>query len=399
MESKLEEQLQLLPAAELDRRIARMTGIMRRAGVDAVLIGDNANLFYLTGRVFCGYIYIDANGGVSYLVRRPGHLLGGDVLHIRKIEDIASLIAGRHPDAAVVGLELDALSWTTVSRISAMLGDKVAVANASDIMRRTRAVKTDAEIALMRASGVKQTQVYNAIPHLYQDGMTDIELQIEIERALRLGGCLGQFRTAGQTMELYMGSVLTGDNADAPSPYDFAMGGAGLHPSLPVGANGSIIKPHRPVMIDMNGNFTGYMTDMTRCYVVDSAAAEAVRLNRLSADICAAVADAARPGAKASDLYNIALTMAEAAGAGEWFMGHRYHAGFVGHGVGIEVNELPVLAPRSRDVLEAGNTIAVEPKFVVPGLGAVGIENTYVVCADGPARRITDASEEIISLR
>lgn len=399
MESKLEEQLQLLTADEFGRRVGRMTRLMRAAGIDAMLVGDNANLFYLTGRVFCGYVYIDANGGVSYLVRRPSHLLGKDVLHIRKIEDIAALLSGRHPDAAVVGLELDALSWSTISRISAMLGDKTAVANGSDIMRRTRAVKTDAEIALMRASGVKQTQVYNTIPHLYQDGMSDIELQIEIERALRLGGCLGQFRTAGQSMELYMGNVLTGDNADTPSPYDFAMGGAGLHPSLPVGANGTIIKPHRPVMIDMNGNFTGYMTDMTRCYMVGDPGAEAVRLNRLSADICAAVADAARPGVKASDLYNIAVTMADSAGAGEWFMGHRYHAGFVGHGIGIEVNELPVLAPRSHDVLEAGNTIAVEPKFVVPGLGAIGIENTYVVRADGPAERITDVTEDIISLR
>ena len=91
--------------------------------------------------------------------------------------------------------------------------------------------------------------------------------------------------------------------------------------------------------------------------------------------------------------------MAQAAGAADWFMGHRYHAGFVGHGVGIEVNELPVLAPRSRDVLQAGNTIAVEPKFVVPGLGAVGIENTYVVRAEGAAERITDTTEDIIQLK
>lgn len=399
MESKLEEQLLLWPADEAARRVARIVSLMRERDVEAVLIGDNANLFYLTGRVFCGYVYIDVNGGVSYLMRRPGHLLGPDVLHIRKIEDIPAAMAGLHPEASTVGLELDALSWSTVERMHAMLGDSVRIANASDIMRHARAVKTDMEISLMRVSGVRQTQVYNSIPHLYQDGMSDIELQVEIERALRLRGCLGQFRTAGQTMELYMGSVLTGDNADAPSPYDFAMGGAGLHPSLPVGADGTIIKPHRPVMIDMNGNLTGYMTDMTRCYIVGDAPAEAVRLNRLSADICAAIADAARPGAKASDLYNIALTMAQAAGAADWFMGHRYHAGFVGHGVGIEVNELPVLAPRSRDVLQAGNTIAVEPKFVVPGLGAVGIENTYVVRAEGAAERITDTPEDIIQLK
>lgn len=78
-------------------------------------------------------------------------------------------------------------------------------------------------------------------------------------------------------------------------------------------------------------------------------------------------------------------------------MGHRQKAGFIGHGVGIEVNESPVIAPRSRDVLCEGNVIALEPKFVIPGVGAVGIENTYVVKLEG-MECITKATEEIIAL-
>ena len=77
-------------------------------------------------------------------------------------------------------------------------------------------------------------------------------------------------------------------------------------------------------------------------------------------------------------------------------MGHRQHAGFVGHGLGIEINELPVIAPRSRSVLETGNVIALEPKFVIPGVGAVGIENTYVVRPDGPMECLTHAPREIV---
>ena len=81
----------------------------------------------------------------------------------------------------------------------------------------------------------------------------------------------------------------------------------------------------------------------------------------------------------------------------DYFMGHKQKAGFVGHGIGIEINEGPVLAPRSKDVLEAGNVIAIEPKFVIPGVGAVGIENSYVVSEDGLVR-LTHAPEEIICL-
>ncbi|MDE6135348.1 MAG: aminopeptidase P family protein, partial [Muribaculaceae bacterium] len=189
-----------------------------------------------------------------------------------------------------------------------------------------------------------------------------------------------------------------GENADTPSPYDFAMGGEGTSPSLPVGANGTLIRPEHPVMVDMNGNFNGYMTDMTRCYAPAEPNPQAARLNALSERICDTLAEMMRPGAAASDLYAKALEIATEAGMEQYFMGHRSHAGFVGHGIGIEVNELPVIAPRSRDILAAGNVIALEPKFVVPGLGAVGIENTYIVKENGRAECITNAPTDIVRL-
>ncbi|MCM1037280.1 MAG: M24 family metallopeptidase [Bacteroides sp.] len=395
MELKSELRLQLLAPDELAARTARITEAMRAADTDGIVVSDNAGIYYLTGRVFCGYIYLHSDGRLRYYLRRPNHLQGDSVMQIRKPEDMTADIMATFAPAAV-GLEEDSLPCSMASRLRASLP---AGASASPMLRAARAVKTATEIELMRRSGIAQAEVYSRIPHLYADGMSDIELQIEIERALRLHGCLGIFRIAGQSMELHMGNVLTGANADTPSPYDFAMGGAGLDPSIPVGADGTIIRPGLPVMVDMNGNFTGYMTDMTRCYCLGEPQPEAVKLNELSRSICAAVAEAAVPGAAARDLYELAAGMAREAGYAEAFMGHRYHAGFVGHGIGIEVNELPVLAPRSRDILAEGMTYACEPKFVVPGLGAVGIENTYVVRASGPAECITPAPEQIISLR
>ena len=77
--------------------------------------------------------------------------------------------------------------------------------------------------------------------------MTDIEFSIEIERLMRLQGCLGIFRVFGRSMEIFMGSVLTGDNAGYPSPYDFALGGQGLDPALPGGANKTPLKEGQSV--------------------------------------------------------------------------------------------------------------------------------------------------------
>ncbi len=137
------------------------------------------------------------------------------------------------------------------------------------------------------------------------------------------------------------------------------------------------------------------MTDMTRTFSLGEVDALAMRAHRCSIDICERLAAMGTPGAEAKQLYHTAEEMAREAGLERYFMGHAQKAGFVGHGVGIEINEMPVIAPRSRDILAEGNVIALEPKFVIPGVGAVGIENTYVMTSAG-MQSLTNAPVEII---
>lgn len=388
------KQLLLLDKDEQLLRVDRVVKGMKAAGLDAVLLADNASKYYLTGRVYAGYIYITSGGKVICAVQRPVELNGPEVAYIRKPEELPSVI-GVMPRS--LGLELDTMSYNNVERLKAVFPDAT-IGNASAIMRVAREIKTDTEVEMIRESGVRQERVYRRVPHLYREGMTDIEFQVEIERTSRLEGCLGQFRISGDTMELFMGNIIAGDNADAPSPYDFAMGGAGMSPSLPVGANGSEIKPGMTVMVDVNGNYTGYMTDMTRVFSLGDISPEALKAHECSRRIHRELAAMGRPGTEARALYERALEIAREEGLEHLFMGHRQHARFIGHGVGIEINELPVIAPRSRDVIAPGQVIALEPKFVVPGTGAVGIENTYLVTSGGWTC-LTNAPEEIISLR
>lgn len=387
----------LLPREEASLRIDRLHKAMAGAGIDGLLVADNADIFYLTGRVYSGFAYIPAGMAPLWFVRRPVELESDGVVYIRKPEDIAShIVAAGLVMPRRLGLELDILSFNQAERLRSVFPGAECV-DATPMMRSMRAVKTDFEVEQMRLSGLKHEQVYRKIPKLYRVGMTDVELQVEIERISRLEGCLGVFRISGQSMEIYMGNVLAGRNADVPAPYDFAMGGRGLDPSIPGGAAGEEIKEHNAVMVDLNGNFTGYMTDMTRVFAVGSLPQEAVDAHKCSIDICRAFEREARPGVEARTLYEMCADMARERGLERYFMGHRQHAGFVGHGVGIEVNEWPVIAPRSRQILERNNTIALEPKFVIPEVGAVGIENTYVI-EDTGARSLTNAPEEIVQL-
>lgn len=184
-------------------------------------------------------------------------------------------------------------------------------------------------------------------------------------------------------MELNLGSVICGDNADNPSPYDFSMGGEGADPSLPVGADGMTMKPGTTVMVDMNGGFNGYQTDMTRCWSIGEVSELAVRAHDCSCRILHRLEEIGRAGLPVSDMYVAAVEMARAENLHEYFMGHAHKAGFIGHGVGIELNEMPVVMERNHEPLQAGMTIALEPKFVIPHVGAVGIENTYLVTETG----------------
>lgn len=393
----MSNELCLLQPDELKLRVAKVREGMQKQSLDAILISDNANIYYLSGRVYSGHVYVPIVGEVLFLIRRPVGLIGANVEYIHKPELIADVLYKRAlPMPETIGLELDLASYTSISRLSNVFAG-AEIKNASPIMRAARAVKTDEELQLITRSGLRHEYVYRQIPQLYKEGMTDVKLQIEIERVSRLGGCIGQFRIAGNSMELFMANVLCGDNADIPTPYDFAMGGAGIDPSLPVGCNGTTIKAGMTVMVDANGNYTGYMTDMTRVFTVGKVDELAIKAHACSIRICEELATMAKPGVEAKSLYERAVAIATEEGLEDFFMGHRQKAGFVGHGVGIEINELPVIAPRSKDVMAVGNVIALEPKFVIPGVGAVGIENTYAVTSEGMVC-LTNAPAEMINL-
>lgn len=384
-------------AKELKLRWKKIQQNMSDVHADGLLICDNVNLYYVSGRIFRGYCYIPVKREPIFFVRRPLGLNGTQVVYIRKPEEIGEYLQKNgiaFPDKLL--LESDSISYSDYKRYETIFTPKE-ILNGTALLRRCRSIKTPYEIDLIRRSGELHAKAYETIPSLYRKGMTDVEFSIELEHECRKLGSLGIFRIFGQSMEIFMGSVLAGDNADTPSPYDFAMGGAGLDVSLPVGCNGTVLTEGMSLMVDMGGNFTGYMTDMTRTYAIGSVQELALKAHETSIAIHQAIAAKARPGVAAKDLYELAAEMANHAGLSDYFMGHRQKAGFIGHGVGIEINEAPVLAPRSRDILAEGMVFALEPKFVIPGTGALGIENTYVVTADG-VEKLTIFEEELISL-
>lgn len=383
---------------ELKQRRDKIRILMAQQGIDAALIACNVNLIYTYGRVVSGYLYLPLNDFARLFVKRPNTIEGEHVMSIRKPEQLPDLIKECGlPLPQKLMLEGDELSFREYNRLAVCFPETEVVSCGSSLIRQARATKTEMEIEFFRRSGVAHAKAYEQIPSVYRPGMTDLQLSIEIERLMRLEGCLGIFRVFGQSMEIFMGSLLAGDNAATPSPYDFALGGAGLDPSLPGGPNGTLIQPGQSFMVDMGGNFYGYMCDMSRVYSVGKLSEQAYAAHQTCLEIQEAVSSMAKPGVICEDLYNKAIEMVTKAGFADYFMGVGQKAKFIGHGIGLEINEAPVIAPRIRQELEPGMVFALEPKIVLPGVGPLGIENSWVVTAEG-LEKLTTAPEEIIEL-
>ena len=382
---------------ELKLRRDKIRVLMAQQEIDAALITCNVNLIYTYGRVVSGYLYLPLNAPARLFIKRPNNIEGEHIHSIRKREQLPDLLKECGlPLPAKLMLEGDELSYTEYTRLAACFLETTVV-NGTPLIRKARSVKTNIEIEMFRRSGIAHTKAYEQIPSVYRPGMTDRQLSIEIERLMRLEGCLGIFRTFGQSMEIFMGSLLAGDNATAPAPYDFALGGEGLDPSIPIGANGALLQPGQSFMVDMGGNFYGYMGDMSRVFSIGKLPEKAYAAHQTCLDVQAAVIEKAKPGAVCEDLYNTAIDIVTKAGFADYFMGVGQKAKFIGHGIGLEINEAPVLAPRMKQELEPGMVFALEPKIVLPGVGPLGIENSWVVTADG-VEKLTLCKEEIIEM-
>lgn len=377
-----------LSQEELALRLRKIQAAMEAEGCESLLLRSVPSQLYLAGTVCSGWIYVPLDGAPLFFPDRlTAGLSGYDperIIQVRKPELIPSLLSdfGYRIDRATA-LEKGYLTVIDYERLVGLSsGGGVSDIDAAQLMRRVRMIKTAEEIRLIRESAARHTAVYEAAPALYERGMTDLEWQHAIEYEMRREGWIGLLRTYGTQLESCSGLVLAGDNALAPGPYDFTLGGRGTD-GYPLGASGHLIRSGESVMIDLAGDFTPYQTDCTRTFYLDEISDEAHRYHEMSLRMHEWLEEVAMPGFPIAEIYRHAHHLAQAWGVAEYFMGAQLQARYVGHGVGLEINELPILTGCYPGALEEGMVIAFEPKLVLPSVGALGIEDTYLVHSDG----------------
>ena len=191
-------------------RIRRVQALLQREEIDALVIASNVNLLYTFGHIYSGLAVIPQQGEAQFFIRRPQSLVQGQegVHAIRKIEQVAELMDTTQLTS--VALELDEQTYSDIQR-QARLFPNAQIHNATTLLREARMVKSPLEIKQTRQGAERHVRAYSYIKDLYRPGMTDRDLQVEIEYRMRRGGSVGLFRCFGTAMEIYMGSLLAGD--------------------------------------------------------------------------------------------------------------------------------------------------------------------------------------------
>ncbi len=197
---------------------------------------------------------------------------------------------------------------------------------------------------------------------------------------------------------MFHAHVLCGKGAAIPSFTETPIGGPGTTPAIAQGAGHNPIKRNEPILVDLGVGINGYVADITRTFVVGQLPERLYEGYQVLQEVKTLVESEARPGVLCSHLYREAARLAQARGFGEYFMGFgegKVH--FLGHGLGLEIDELPVLAKGYPSPLAEGMVFALEPKMVFPGKGAIGLEDDYLVTAMG-LRKLSHFEDGIIHL-
>ncbi len=391
------------PKEEIASRLATLQALLAKHDVDAAIVRQNADLFYLTGTVQDAHLIVPASGRPVFLVRRDVRRAQSQspirpIRSLSSIKEVPPAVFEACGSDAIkrIGMELDVLPTSSFFFYDEKLFPKQQIVDVGGLIRQIRMIKSDWEISMMRKAAAISRAVADAVPKLIREGMSELELSAELERVGRLAGHLGLIRLRAFNMDMYFGHVLSGPEAAVPSYADAPTGGVGLSAAFGQGPGERKIRSGEMISVDTMMNYHGYLNDQTRNYCLGDPPGKLLEAYALVMEIHQRFKDAARPGAVTGELYDRVMTWVREKGWEDYFMGYgSARVSFVAHGLGIEVDEFPFIAQGQKVALSEGMTFAFEPKFIVPELGIAGMENTYLVTAGG-LESLNTASEQLV---
>jgi len=379
-----------VPLNELEMRMERFRGKMDATEPEwrMVAIFSKVNLFYFTGTMQDGMLLIPRDGDAALWVRRSyeravDESLFPMIMPMGSFRDAAAAYGGKLPE--VVHLETEVVPLALYQRFQKYFPfSEVKPADAQ--IAAVRSVKSPYELSFMQHSGeIHRKVLEERVPEILREGMSEAELAAELFAIMLEEGHHGVSRFRMFDTEMGLGQIGFGESSIYPTYFNGPGGSYGMGPAVPiVGSRERKLKKGDLVFVDLGCGVGGYHTDKTMTYMFGEALPEeAVAVHRKCVDIQDEIAAMLKPGEIPSQIYRSVMGRLDSEFLRNFMGFGNRRVKFLGHGIGLHVDELPVIAEGFDEPLKEGMVFAVEPKKGIEGIGMVGIENTFLVTPDG----------------
>jgi Xaa-Pro dipeptidase len=392
-----------VPKEELKARMNRFRERMDDKHPDwelSVFFG-NINLYYYTGTIQNSILVIPRNEDPILWVKRSYEraLDESEFPLIEEMNSFRDAAKRYHKIPENIYLESEILPVAHYKRFSKYFPSEKVISLDYDAAM-VRAVKSQYELSLMKRSGeIHRSTLEESVPDMLSEGMNEVELAVELYAHLVRKGHHGTARFGAFNSEMILGQLGFGESSLYPTYFDGPGGCLGMSPAVPLMGNRERqLKKGDLVFIDIGCGVQGYHTDKTMTYMFkEQIPGEAVKEHYNCVEIQQKVADLLKPGVIPSEIYDTVMSSLEP-GFLKDFMGFGTRTvKFLGHGVGLLIDEMPVLARGFDEPLQEGMTFAVEPKKGIKDVGMVGTEDTFIVTTSG-GKSITGSHKGLIMI-
>ena len=383
-----------VPVSELEERRNRMASALAEQGLESALIDDPVELYWLTGGRQNGMILIGAEGSdiqnthwVRKSLERAQYESRGDdapdpIVTQPKTRQLTEALRslGVNSAPAMLAGKIPHERWQFFSRGLSSLGE---IQDSTYLMYGLRETKSAWELEMHRESGRINAEMFEAVREVGGEGRTELEMAAAADKISRSAGFGGRIRMRRWPMDCDRVVIAAGRSGAVPSYFDSAIGGLGASPISSLGAGHAKVVSGEPVIVDIVHLHRGYVSDCTRMFCAGRLDQESVNKLDDMAEIRDAVVSSLGKGDDCSEAWRIGSGMANEMGYSNHLMGMAPNqAVFLGHSVGLELDETPVVADRFDRELPIGGTMAIEPKVIYES-GAIGTEDTFARTSEG----------------
>ena len=384
-----------VPVSELEYRQKLFSSRLSAEGIESAWIDDPVELYWLTGGRQNSVMLIGAKDSgienrhwVRQSVERARFEAGeNDAPHViekhprmNELEDyLRKLGCSKRPSLLLSKIPYE--RWNFINTKFGNLSGETK--DCTNLIYNLREIKSDWEITMHKESGKINQKMFEAIKERCGEGDTEIRIAAIADEISRSAGFGGRIRMRKWPMDCDRVVIATGKSGAVPSYFDSAIGGLGTSPISALGAGFARVRKNEPVLVDIVHLHRGYVSDCTRIFSSGELSDEWKQRLEDMGEISKAVVKSLGDGEYCSKAWEIGYLMASEMGHSDNLMGMKpEQAKFLGHSVGLELDETPVVAKGFDRPLEIGGTMAIEPK-VIHKDGAIGIEDTWTRTKDG----------------